>query len=454
MPAGEHQVAAMILRRHRVSVASATPLATLTVDVKDGDVAAETPVPDATPAQTPEPTPRSRPEATPTPKPTPEATPRPDSTPRPPDPQQGPVDSAVVGYGAGTKGGAGGRQMAVTTLADDGPGSLRAALEASGPRIVVFKVGGLITLRSTIHVKDPYVTVAGETAPAPGISVRNGALLVRTSEVILRNIRLRPGDQVDEPSDVDALTINGASNPVANVVVDHVTMLWGPDIGGLAVLGDVRNLTVQNSIMGEGLYLSAHGEGTAAEGGHSTAANITQLEPSLPAPRNLTFWRDLFTTSTTRMPRFQGAECVDLVNNVMYNWGQDAAHGNPRSLNVVNNWYRSGPLTDGQLFWDEQTSVVTPREFAASVYLSGNVADGIRGGREDAGDVYAASPRCGGFSVAPGDPGGAYAAVLDGAGATAPVRDQVDRRVIGNVINRTGQYFNGAGEPGPNPYWP
>ena len=175
--------------------------------------------------------------------------------------------------------------MAVTTLADDGPGSLRAALEASGPRIVVFRVGGTITLRSTINVNDPYVTVAGETAPAPGISVRNGGLFVATSEVILRHIRLRPGDQVDDPSDVDALTINGANRPVANVVVDHVTMIWGPDIGGLAVLGDVRNLTVQNSIMGEGLYLSAHGEATAGEGGHSHAANITQLEPNLPAPR-------------------------------------------------------------------------------------------------------------------------------------------------------------------------
>ena len=455
MPVGEHHVDAMLARRNQLSVASRNaPLATLTVDVTGNEVAAETPSPSPSPTPTATPTPTPRPTPTSTPNATPEATPRPDPTPKPPEPQPGPVDSAVVGYGAGTKGGAGGRQIAVTTLADDGPGSLRAALEASGPRIVVFKVAGTITLRSTINVKDPYLTIAGETAPAPGIAVRNGGLLVRTSEVILRHIRLRPGDQVDGPSDVDALTVNGASNPVANVVVDHVTMIWGPDIGGLAVLGDVRNMTVQNSIMGEGLYLSAHGEGTAGEGGHSTAANITQLEPNLPAPRNLTFWRDLFTTSNTRMPRFQGAECVDVVNNVIYNWGQDGAHGNPRSLNLVNNWYRSGPLTDGQLFWDVQTSDVTSQEFGASVYMSGNVADGIKGGREDAGNVYAASPRCGGLSVAPGDPGGAYAAVLDRAGAIAPVRDAVDRRVIGNVINRTGQYFNGAGKPGPNPYWP
>jgi hypothetical protein len=143
-----------------------------------------------------------------------------------------------------------------------------------------------------------------------------------------------------------------------------------------------------------------------------------------------------------------------VVNNVIYNWGRESAHGNPRSLNLVNNWYRSGPLSEGELFWEVQTSAVSPKVFDSAVYLSGNVADGISGGREGASSVYAGGPRCGGLSVAAGDPRDAYAAVLDGAGAIAPVRDAVDRRVIGNVINRTGGYFNGAGYPSPNPYWP
>jgi pectate lyase len=437
-PAGEHILTAELARsdghadRKRNAI-----LASLTVVTTTPTVAT--------------PKPRPTPSATPVPSSTPKATAAPTATPEPTKPLgQGPV----VGYGAVTTGGAGGRHLAVTTLADSGPGSLRAALEASGPRIVVFEVAGTISLQSGIHVTDPYVTVAGETAPAPGISVRGGAVLVRTSEVILRDLRLRPGDQVDNPNDADALTLNGAAGPVSNVVVDHVTMLWGPDIGGLAILGDVRNVTIQNSIMGEGLYLSAHSEATQAQEGHSMAANTTQLEPNLAAPRRLTFWRNLFTTSNTRMPRFQGSECVDVVNNVMYNWGREAAHGNPRSLNLVNNWFRSGPLTQGQLFWEVQTSIVSPNAFDASVYTSGNVADGISGGRENAAAVYADSPRCGGLSVAPDEPRAAYAAVLDGAGATAPVRDEVDRRVIGNVVNRTGRYFDGAGYPSPNPYWP
>jgi pectate lyase len=432
-PAGEHALTAELVRGNGQGANARTDvLASLSVTVSTASAT---------------PTPTARPTATATAKTSPTPTPTPVSS-------QPIGDSRAVGYGAGTTGGAGGRQLTVTSLADSGPGSLRAALDASGPRIVVFDVAGTISLQSSIHVKNPYVTVAGETAPRPGIVVRGGSLLVRTSEVILRDLRLRPGDLVQDPNDDDALTLNGDSTPVANIVVDHVTMLWGPDIGGLAVLGDVRNVTIQNSIMGEGLYLSAHSEATVSQGGHSMAANATQLEPDLPAPRRLTFWRDLFTTSNTRMPRFQGAECVDVVNNVIYNWGIKAAHGNPRSLNLVNNWFRSGPLTQSRLFWQVQTSIVTPNVFDASVYTSGNVADGIQGERQNSDTAYADTPRCGGLSVTPGDARDAYAAVLDGAGATAPVRDEVDHRVIANVVDRTGQYFNGAGYAAPNPYWP
>lgn len=447
---GPHLLSASLERGNpKDTAARGQILATMTVQVT---AIVETPTP--SPEPTARSTPRATPTATPRPSATPVSTPRPTPTPEPSRDPAPPSGGPAVGYGGRTVGGAGGRTVAVTNLADSGAGSLRAALEASGHRIVVFQVAGTIRLRSTITVTDPYLTVAGETAPGQGITVRDGSLMVRASEVILRNLRLRPGDQLDNPSDADALTINGASGSVANVVVDHVTMLWGPDIGGLAILGDVRNVTVQDSIMGEGLYLSAHAEGTAADDGHSHAANVSQLEPNLPAPRLLTFWRNLFTTSNTRMPRFQGAECVDVVNNVIYNWGKDAAHGNPRTLNLVNNWYRSGPLTEGQLFWNVQTSDVTPNAFGSSVYLSGNVADGIRGGRDDLSSVYAGSPRCGGLSVAAGNAGDAYAAVLAGAGAISPVRDEVDRRVIANVVNRGGKYFNGAGYPSPNPYWP
>jgi pectate lyase len=454
IPVGEHRLDAH-LRGKQVG-ARMTIIATATVSV--GSTVAALPVtPPPTPTDEPTREPTPKPTEKPTPKPTPDPTPVPATpTPKPSEPESPPpaADGPVVGYGRGTVGGEGGKTLAVTNLDDSGSGSLRAALEASGRRTVVFRVAGTIRLRSSISITDPFLTVAGGTAPAPGITVRGGGILVRADEVILRHLRLRPGDEVDSPSDVDALTINGANGGVSNVVVDHVTMLWAPDIGGLAVLGDVSNLTVQNSIMGEGLYLSAHAEGTAGQGGHSMAANVTQLDPGLPGPERLTFWRNLFTTSDSRMPRFQGAACVDVVNNVIYNWGTHSAHGNPRSLNLVGNWYRSGPETDSQFFWRLQTSDVSSNPFDNAVYLDGNVADGIRGGRDGSASLYAAGPRCGGLSVAASGAQAAYEAVLASAGATAPVRDEVDRRVIANVVQRNGRFFNGAGYPGPNPYYP
>ena len=387
-------------------------------------------------------------------------TPAPKATPAPAPALKAPTAAlpltvgSYLGYGSSTGGGIGGTVRAVTNLNDSGTGSLRAALQASGARIVVFSVSGTIALSADLKIKNPYVTVAGETAPGSGIVIRNGAFKVNTHDVILRNMRLRPGDQVASPADVDALTLNGVRNPVYNVVVDHVSMVWGPDIGGLAVLGNVHDVTVSNSIMGEGLYLSAHPGGTASQGGHSMAANITQLDAGLAWPTRITFWQDLFTTSDHRMPRFQGAECMDVVDNVIYNWGIHAAQGNPRSVNLVNNWYRSGPETSAHDFWAPQKSVVAPTLFGNAVYAVGNHADGFTGSDAGSPTLYSSTVRCGGLSVTPETPQAAYDAVIAGAGAILPVRDVVDQRIIANVINRTGVYFNGAGYPGPNPYYP
>ena len=343
--------------------------------------------------------------------------------------------------------------MTVTNLNDSGPGSLRAAAQASGPRIVRFQVAGTITVGSPITVNHPYLTIDGSSAPGP-VVVRGEALMIKAHDVIVRQLRFRPGDAITlRPADTDAVTINGVKQEVYNVVLDHLTMVWGPDIGGLAVLGNVHDVTVQSSIMGEGLYLSRHPEGVASGDGHSMAANITQMDAGLLWARRLTFYQNLFTTSYNRMPRFQGSECVDVVNNVIYDWGARSAHGNPRALNLVNNWYRKGPQSVGTLVWSEDSSGVAPNLFANSVYETGNVTDGfayVRG----SGTVYAGSPRCGGMSVSAASAQDAYQAVLAGAGATLPVRDAVDQRIIANVINRSGSFFNGVGNANPNPYWP
>ncbi|HXG39419.1 MAG TPA: hypothetical protein VNJ28_00620 [Candidatus Limnocylindrales bacterium] len=359
----------------------------------------------------------------------------------------------AVGYGRETVGGRGGRIVYVTSLADSGPGTLRAALETSGPRTVVFRVAGTIDLRSDIAISDPYVTVAGQSAPGGGIVLRGATLHVRTSQVILRHLRLRPGDAVtDSPAEQDGLTVNGGTGAgIHHVVVDHVEALWGPDIGGLALLNAVRDVTVQNSIFGEGLYLSRHPEAVESQGGHSLGANVANVSGATPYPERITLVRNLFTTSEARMPQLQGVQCADVVNNVVYNFGTDAAHGNPRAANIVNNWFRKGPETATTHIWRTRTSRDNPSVFTNSVYLAGNVADGFSASVSAAAGSLAGTPRCP-FSVTPAP--ASLDAVLADVGATRPARDTVTTRILRAVVDRTGQYFNGVGEPAPNPYWP
>ncbi len=326
----------------------------------------------------------------------------------------------------------------MTTLADSGPGSLRAALEASGPRTVVFGVAGTITLTSTIKVRNPYLTVAGQTAPGDGIVVRGETVQILTHDVIVRQMRFRPGDATTtNAGDADGLTIHAESAPIGDIILDHVDMVWGPDMGGLALLGPVSNVTVQNSIMGEGLYLSRHPEGTAKNGGHAYATNVAPTVLGGGYASRLTFYRNLFTDADKRMPAIKSAECVDLVGNVIYNWGKQAVVGNPRSLNIVANWFRSGPAMATRALFKTQTVTADPVVYPDAVYLDGNIADGFVP-TSASGAEYAASIRCGSLS-APADVGpGLLEEVLGAVGVTLPGRDEVDRRIVDEVQSRTG----------------
>jgi hypothetical protein len=413
-----------------------------------------TPVPTVTPS--PAPTPMDTPPVTPepiTPSPTPTPTPSVTPSETPPLPPQVAFPGAA-GYGSLTPGGRGGDVHVVTTLADGGPGSLRAALEAPGPRTVVFQVSGVISLMSSIKITDPYLTVAGQTAPGEGVVVRGEAVKVLTHDVVIRYLRFRTGDATtDDPADADGLTIHAATGPISGIILDHVDMVWGPDIGGLAVLGPVSDVTVQDSIMGEGLYLSRHPEGTVGNGGHAYAANVTPVVLGGGYAQRLTFYRNLFTDAEKRMPAIRSADCVDLVNNVIYDWGTQSVSGNPRGLNIVNNWYRWGPVSSTRAMFKSQTVVADPIVYPDAVFLSGNQADGFVPSAPS-GSVYATTLRCGGLSVVAESPDVAWSTVMNGAGATLPVRDEVDRRIIDEVLERTGGYFNGDRQASPNPYWP
>lgn len=150
------------------------------------------------------------------------------------------------GHGSKTRGGRGGTVIAVTNLNDSGPGSLRAAVEAEGPRIVVFRVSGTIDLKSRLTISNPYITIAGQTAPGDGIAIKSYPLSIDGDEVILRYIRLRLGDETDD--DDDALS----SRYHENIIVDHVSASWSVD--ETVSIYHCEHVTVQWSLISESLY--------------------------------------------------------------------------------------------------------------------------------------------------------------------------------------------------------
>lgn len=151
-----------------------------------------------------------------------------------------PAFPGAEGFGATTPGGRGGRVVEVSTLDDDGPGSLRSVIDLEGARTVVFRVGGTIELSSPLQIKHPFITIAGQTAPGGGITLRNGPqnlyapLQIKTHDVVLRYIRSRPGPSGVPPAEqdgtnVDALTIADLQSDVHHVVVDHCSFSWSVD---------------------------------------------------------------------------------------------------------------------------------------------------------------------------------------------------------------------------------
>jgi pectate lyase len=375
--------------------------------------------------------------------------------------------TTIVGYGQKTVGGTGGQHRVVTSLADSGAGTLRDAIAkakaSTGPDIITFGVAGTLSLRSDLTIDFPYLTIDGSTAPAQGVQITGGMFKVAppAHNIIFHYLKVRPGDTLTSSlnDDRDAITLNGLKGRVSNIVIDHATLIWGPDIGGLSILGNVEDVTVQYTIMGEGLFLSKHYEGTTTNGGHSMGASMFQLDPAVQPARRVTLYKNLYTSSDRRMPIIQGAEQVDLVNNVIYNWRRNAPGGNPRSINVVGNVMKAGPQTTERLGWAPRPhQQANPTLYAQSVYESGNLTLGFSSMRGAASTVYRATPAAP-VSVQPVAAQTAYADVLANVGATLPVRDRVDQRIVANVQNGTmvhpngsqpGRYINGADLIWPN----
>lgn len=224
----------------------------------------------------------------------------------------------------------------VTSLEDAGPGTLREACEAGGPRIVVFNVAGEIHLSRPINIISPYITIAGQTAPGDGVVVTGETLEVDTHDVIIRFMRFRRG-ALDVAHRDDACGGNG----IGNIIYDHCSASWGLD----EVMSMYRhvyarygkkqdklptvNITIQDCIFAEGLDLYNHAFG-ASIGGH-----------------NSLFTRNLFANNISRNPSIAMNGDFNFVNNVIFNWWNRSIDGgdNTSSYNIINNYFKPGPIT-------------------------------------------------------------------------------------------------------------
>lgn len=366
-----------------------------------------------------------------------------------------PAFPGAEGGGRYTTGGRGGRVLTVTSLADNGvEGTLRWALTQRYPRIVVFAVGGTIELSKPLKINYGDLTIAGQTAPGEGITVRNFGVDVGADNIIIRYLRFRMGDRGGAQS--DALSGKGCRN----IIIDHCSMSWSTD--ECASFYANRDFTMQWCLLSESLTQSLH-----AKGRHGYGA--------IWGGRNATYHHNLLAHHTSRNPRLDhpsiyGEELrlthrgtVEVVNNVIYNWGFKACYGGEEGWwNIIGNYYKPGVGTTARKGRFVEASInLNTGHSIGSYFIEGNI---VEGSPEVNRSNWCGVEVEGGFTHVEADhrtpfmmPAGAfrptsaheaYRAVLAQVGASLH-RDAVDRRIIEEVARGTtthrGSRSGGAG---------
>ena len=346
------------------------------------------------------------------------------------------------GHGQFATGGRGGDVYHVTRLDDNGSaqGTLRHGIEtASGPRTIVFDVGGYITLNSKLGVTRDNITIAGQTAPGGGIGIKGNQFSVGADNIIVRHVRFRPGRQAGR---VDSLSVSSGND----LIFDHVSTAFSYD-ENLSANGSARNLTVQNSNVAYGLV--DHSAGSLLQGG-----------------QNFSFHHNLYAHNHTRNPkaRIDGGG-IDWVGNTVYDYNNGFIAGDSDTsdffwkANLDGNTFITGPGDTGRVIIKEG------RERNYGLFFGTNAHDNDGDSTHDPtlytgngvnanglGDVVSGSYT---WSATPyGDspvrleetPQQAYERVLAQVGATPWMRDEVDTLVVNNVVNRTGTLIDREGD--------
>jgi hypothetical protein len=380
-----------------------------------------------------------------------------------------PAFPGASGWAAHTPGGRGGHILRVTTLKPNGPGSLLEALATPGPRTVVFEVGGVIDLaRHEIDIREPFLTIAGQTAPSPGITLIRGGIDVSTHDVVIRHIRVRVGEAGIAKMggwDVDALsTMTGAHD----VIVDHCSLTWATDenlsASGTRFVGATpddwreavsHRITFSSNIIAEGLANATHAKGEHSKGSliHDNVTDILIVG-------------NLYAHNYERSPLFKGGARGMIVNNLIYDPGQRAVHYNlideewgdhPRQtgrMALLGNVMRAGPSTP-----DDVALVMLGGSGDLELYDEGNIAVDRLGRKLPELARYTTAPAKIIAIKRPDLPEGVAPmraeevqdAVIRDAGARPWDRDHHDARIVADTIEGRGRIIDSEHEVGGYP---
>lgn len=419
------------------------------VPVPPTQVPTSTPVVTSTPLDIPTAVPTSVPSIPPEVS----ATPSPPATPSSPPPSVCP-SFPIYGFGSATTGGCGGETYVVTTLEDaipPLPGMLRYGALASGVRNIVFATSGTINLKKDLIIFSGDLTIDGSDAPGEGIQLSGGSLIIHASNVIVRNVRVLVGPNVVKPGQADGIRISGDKGSyVERVVLDHCTVLWGID-ENLSITDLAKDVTVQWSIIAEGLVNSTH-----PEGAHSMGILLHQ------DATRMTFHHNLIAHHNYRSPQLASRGVVEWINNVVYNTRsaagivQTALVGDRNYLDAIGNYTKIGPnfdTTTSAYRYSWRDGIVAGE---SRIFLKGN-RDWNRTD-DSMSEHLVAAPALRkwlvGERLVPDSnvpftsAEEAYSAVLNGAGARGACRGPSERRLVAEVASGTGGFIDSPDERG------
>ncbi len=363
-----------------------------------------------------------------------------------------PVIPGAAGFGVTTPAGRGGEVIRVTNLDAAGPGSLRAAIEARGPRVVVFEVSGTIVLPDHLYLREPCITIAGQTAPAPGITLRGAGLFILTHDVLVQHFRIRPGDHPEGPryGNRDAITIGDSGpEPTYNVVVDHMSCSWATD-ETISTWGEhdahgIRDVTIQYCLVSEGLATPLNPSGP-----HSMGILVGRNSRRVAVNRNVMAYnqyrnpliRDDVTdvvvlNNLIHMPRQWTKDKIDIGTRGTQDW--------PLRVSIVGNAYNPVPNAHNVNFISFSDNGATDtRAFLADNLAPNSTADAwdravVHLGKRDVTTLRAATPPIWHDSLKPMPAREVEARLSAFAGARPADRDAVDERIFRMIRERIPQ---------------